>query len=222
MRVYVVLLLLALVANGQAHLLDRLTARLFNVGDDQPWFCHDADCPSFQVDKRVGDYYEIRSYPETKWAGIIEAGSKFELAISKGFASLYRYFDGANDQSKKMPMTEPVLSRIKPVNGFRTSETNYTISFYLLDEFQKQDPPKPTNNAIKVFTLPASKIYMTAFGGFATEGAILKTAAGLLEHLKKDKLPVQEDYFYFASYDPPTRIKERHNEVWFLSKAPGS
>ncbi len=31
---------------------------------DAPWFCHDLDCPPYDVVKTFGEDSELRSYPE--------------------------------------------------------------------------------------------------------------------------------------------------------------
>ncbi|KAK9811439.1 hypothetical protein WJX72_003919 [[Myrmecia] bisecta] len=248
MRTAVAFLLLCIVVGApiRANFLDRFASRFLGTAeqpadDDKPWFCHDEDCPPFTVVKKLGDTSEVRKYPQRcnsvsvcalgptlqrkfnhMWTTRLFTCIKFELALAKGYASLYRYFDGGNDQSKKLPATEPVVARIVPVNGFRGSEQNYTIAYYLPTEFQKQDPPKPTNEAIQIFTIPAATVYAAQFGGFATEGSILETAAKLLEQIKGEKVAVHEDFFYFAAYDPPTRMTNRHNEVWFVPKDPGT
>jgi hypothetical protein len=223
MKSAITLLLLCLVAGSGANLLDRFAARFTHqgeaaIGDDKPWFCHDLDCPIFELKETVGDYYEIREYPETRWVSTVESGIKFELALAKGFATLYRYIDGKNEDEKKINMGAPVVTRIKPVNGFRGSEQNYTIAFYLPEEFQKTDPPKPTIEGVEIIQIPGSTVYVAQFGGFATEGSVLSTAAATLEKLKKHKVDVEESFFYFGQYDTPTRIKNRHNEVWFAPK----
>ena len=46
----------------------------------------------------------------------------------------------------------------------------------------------------------------------------LQEAHTLRDQLRKDDVSFIEDTFLFATYDPPTTLTHRHNEVWFMSK----
>lgn len=49
---------------------------------------------------------------------------------------LYSYIDGNNMEGKKIEMTSPVLSQFYPEEGFRQTEKNFTVAFFVPFDFQ--------------------------------------------------------------------------------------
>lgn len=49
---------------------------------------------------------------------------------------LYRYISGNNADNAKISMTTPVITFVKPSEDFKTAEKNYTVAFYLPQQFQ--------------------------------------------------------------------------------------
>ena len=49
---------------------------------------------------------------------------------------LFKYIDGNNVDNKKISMTTPVVTFVHPSHDFKSAEKNYTISFYLPQQFQ--------------------------------------------------------------------------------------
>ena len=49
---------------------------------------------------------------------------------------LYKYISGDNVDNKKISMTTPVITFVKPDEDFKTAEQNYTVAFYLPEQFQ--------------------------------------------------------------------------------------
>jgi len=183
---------------------------------DEPWFCHNLDCPRFEV-KKSTEKWEEREYEEANWVGTHIEGNRFEIAITKAFTRLYKYIDGNNLEEEKINMTAPVAAQFFPEEGFRTAEKNFTVAFFLPFAYQK-DPPKPRDRAIVTHPSPKGTLYVKEFGGFATEQGVLKEAAALASDLEAAGKEVNKEWFYFASYDPPYRVTKRHNEVWMLPK----
>ncbi len=79
--------------------------------------------------------------------------------------------------------------------------------------YLQESAPKPTDANIKVFSTGEKSAYVKSFGGFATESSILSTAKSLSEELKADGIETSTTFF-FALYDGPQRLINRHNEVW--------
>lgn len=49
---------------------------------------------------------------------------------------LYKYISGDNVDNKKISMTTPVITFVKPEDDFKHAEQNYTVAFYLPAQFQ--------------------------------------------------------------------------------------
>ncbi len=49
---------------------------------------------------------------------------------------LFKYISGNNVDNAKISMTTPVVTFVKPSADFKTAEKNYTVAFYLPQQFQ--------------------------------------------------------------------------------------
>ncbi len=49
---------------------------------------------------------------------------------------LFRYISGNNVDNAKMDMTSPVIIFERSTDGFKSAEKNYTVAFYLPQQFQ--------------------------------------------------------------------------------------
>jgi len=114
------------------------SARLISVDDlnlpglsDAPDFCHGLECPPFKLLKNTSNY-QLRQYEGAKFVGTTIEGSNFEVAITKAFARLYKYISGDNVDNKKISMTTPVITFIKPDEEFKTAEQTTLLPFTCL------------------------------------------------------------------------------------------
>lgn len=196
----------------------RLTQESFETtmfDSKAPAFCHGLDCPEFKLKKNTS-LYEVREYKGADWVATSFVDSHFGTAIARGFARLFEYISGANEDSKKIKMTAPVATMIQLGDDMKPTG-NYSVAFYLPKDFQGR-APAPTGSDVKVYTTKTRTAYVSSFGGFATESKVLDEAALLGKALVADKIDVLTRGFFFASYDPPYRITGRHNEVWLFSE----
>lgn len=83
---------------------------------------------------------------------------------------------------------------------------------------QGQEPPTPASEDVDICHTDGAKCYSNDFGGFALEGTILTQAAQLRDALRADGVNFDDTSILFFSYDPPTRLSGRHNEVVFCEK----
>lgn len=184
---------------------------------EAPWFCHDLDCPQFTLVKNMTDMgIEHRRYDSGKWASTVVTSTSYEKAVATGFWRLFKYISGANEESKKIPMTAPVITRVQPSQG-PFCEDNFTISFFVPFDFQA-DTPAPSDETVFLQELPATDVYVASFAGFATGGIYLDKAAEVVKALEDAGEGIRTDYFYTAGYDSPFRLRNRHNEVWILAE----
>lgn len=183
-----------------------------------PWFCHDLECPPFNGTQATN--YSIRTYPSSRWASTSVASTDFTKATSTGFYRLFNYIDGQNVEKKKIPMTAPVLNKVQASQG-PFCNSNFTISFYMPFLYQpwyekREQPPTPSSSDVFVQDYGTLRVAVLEFSGFVTNDMVTSKAAELAEALKKDQVPFETAFFFYAGYDPPYRIINRHNEVWFV------
>lgn len=181
-----------------------------------PWFCHGIDCPTFTNTSYDG--IEVRSYPAAYWASTNVSSISFDYAVNAGFSRLFGYISGENDSGGAIDMTVPVLNRVEPGAGPNCNST-FTISFFAPVAFQDVGPPNPTSPLVFVETIGPLTVAVSDFGGFASQEVVLAEAAVLEEKVSAAPSIQIDDAGYgnawfFAGYDPPFRVANRHSEVW--------
>jgi hypothetical protein len=181
-----------------------------------PWYYHGLDGPKF-TNKTI-DGIEVRSYGPAYWASTKVEGYDLTSATSTGFNRLFDYISGANSKSVKIDMTTPVLVKVLPGSG-PNCNTTFTVSFFVPYFYQLYGPPAPTNTDVFLEAIGPLNVAVSEFAGFAEQKEIIGKAAALEEEVNEsDDLvldqSVQEGTWYSASYDPPFRLTNRHNEVF--------
>ena len=141
----------------------------------------------------------------------------YAIAAPIGFRRLFHYIDGGNEEGIKIPMTSPVVTEIDPSKG-PFCKSNFTISFFVPHEFHSS-PPRPSDDAVYIDCMPSTVFYVAESGGFKMDDfSVSRMAKELQDHLDEDDARYKNDTFYFAGYDPPFRLKRRHNEVWLQAE----
>merc|ERR1711907_566056 len=189
-------------------------------GFKAPWFCHGIDCPVFKVlnanNETTASLWEEREYPSQEWTETYVSGMDLDKAESAGFMRLFNYIQGANAAKNKIDMTAPVLNYITPGEG-PFCEDHFNISFFVPFDLQGK-APKPTSPDVYSVQRPPMHVYVTSFGGYADADKLQSAAADLAGNLAMHDISFDQEHFYFAGYDSPFRVLDRHNEVWFLAK----
>ena len=206
----------------QLFLLLALSVTLFNVALSSgewvsPWYCHDLDCPPFS-NTTVDGGIQVRAYKDLIWASTDVMETNINRAGSIGFDRLFAYISGENELNIAIDMTSPVLNRIVPGAGPNCNST-FTVSFFAPYDYQTATgPPKPTNPDVYLQTIPPLYVAVSEFGGYASNDEIIARTAALEKQVSTSSdIAVDTtvgDSWYYASYDPPFRISNRHNEVW--------
>lgn len=182
-----------------------------------PWFCHNLDCPKFEVHSKE-EAFEVRQYAAATWVSTDVEAYAYALAANTGFKRLFQYIDGANHAAVKIPMTAPVRTRISASKG-PFCKNNFTVSFFVPFAFQKEGVPKPNNPDIYVEESPAFTAYVAQAGGYVMDDySIARMTKRLTDSLEEAGVPFNTEEFYFAGYDAPFRITGRHNEVWIAAE----
>lgn len=188
---------------------------------NSPSFCQGLECPYFNNTSNEtidGRNVEYRYYPSQLWISTTVVGTDFNEATSTGFQRCFDYISGENANSTKVPMTAPVTVYVTPGAGPYCT-TNFTVSFYVPYDYQVgtgASPPQPTESDVFVNQLPDMKVAVLAFGGFGNQDVVTAKAAELSELLNQEGISYDKNHWWFAGYDSPFQVTDRHNEVWFL------
>ncbi|CEL95892.1 unnamed protein product [Vitrella brassicaformis CCMP3155] len=184
---------------------------------EKPWFCHDIDCPEFEIqtsDEKTN--YEERTYGPTMWVSTKIQTTDWNMVGATGFQRLFGYISGQNDNGTKIEMTAPVLTEVMAGPG-PACGSDFVVSFYISESVA--NPPKPTNPDVYLQKRPPMRVAVTQYGGFTYNYE--KKIVPHIETLTKDIEERGEKYsdpdapvLYVAGYDPPFRFFNRHNEVW--------
>jgi len=126
------------------------------------------------------------------------------------FMRLFGYIQGANDKKEKISMTVPVLT--KKDNTSSSTEMSFFIPFA-----HQANPPRPTASDVYIENMQPLCVYVRSFGGWMWLSGRSNYAA-LKNALRNDGLEnsYSKNYYYTAGYDSPWKIRNRHNEIWFI------
>lgn len=151
--------------------------------------------------------FQIRDYPR-----LTLASTPMQRRGADGsFMKLFRFIQGGNDKSEKIPMTTPVIM---------TGTESGSMSFILPDSVARHGAPIPSNPDVKISPLPPTRYACYRFGGRGNPEQGTAASKKLLawvasRHLTPIGTPL------FAYYNPPwTPGFLRRNEV-LLQLAPG-
>jgi len=201
-----------------ASLLLQLTlVALGNASSIPPAFCKGDPCPEFTLESTEASY-ETRLYKKATWASTtVEGLSRVEIAPFKALKALTRYLKGDNEELEKVAAGKPTTVLVYPKFKFTAVENNFTVA-YFLPEVTEKTAPVPADAKVKVTSSPQdAELYVFQFGGFATTGKILSSAAQLATALEADNVPYDEEKFVFANYNGWSEWVGRHNEIWMSS-----
>ncbi|XP_032815012.1 heme-binding protein 2-like [Petromyzon marinus] len=191
-----------------------LTAAAF-AQEAIPGFCTETtECFKFKV-LCEADTYELRRYEKSVWVATDVESLVYEHASMTGFRKLFKYITGDNDAMQQINMTAPVLIKV-PHGGKFWQKTKYTIHF-MLPSYVAENPPSPFNPEVYFVRMPAMTMYVKSFGGWILT-VTSKIYSGLLSNdLKDKKKNFDNGFHYMASYNRPTKMLNRHNEVWYMA-----
>ncbi|KAL3150622.1 hypothetical protein ABBQ32_000428 [Trebouxia sp. C0010 RCD-2024] len=178
----------------------------------KPWFCHNLDCPTYDLVNRT-DAYETRKYQPGRWVSTHAQGLAYHPSVAVGFQRLFKYISGDNDGKKKIEMTSPVTVQTTPGQG-PACTSDFLVSFFLPYKYQEQ-PPKPVDSNIIFTDVPAVTMYVGQHGGMIGDDKVIAAkTTELLSQLQDDGHEISESLVFTADYDPPYRLQHRHNEIW--------
>ena len=164
---------------------------------------HATEEPAYETAGQI-DNVELRDYAHT-----IQARTAMisDDSSSSSFRRLANYIFGGNDREQTIAMTAPVETQTK---------TDGYMAFTLPSEYTMDQLPAPDDQRVSLHDVPARRIAVLAFGGWATDGRVQDKSRELLEVLRANQVPILGEPF-LNQYNPPwTPPWNRRNEVAVL------
>lgn len=75
-------------------------------------------------------------------------------------------------------------------------------------------PPEPTDPMVYLNEIKSMTVGVISFDGFGEDDVVISKASELNKLLAQTGLYYDRNNWFFAGYDPPFRVNNRHNEVW--------
>jgi hypothetical protein len=184
-------------------------------------FVSNVEKPTYQVTKQIGAI-QHRLYPELLVAEVTVSGERKE-ALNKGFKLIADYIFGNNKTQKEISMTAPVegqnvsqkIAMTAPVDQVGLNTNEWTVRFYMPQEYNLQNIPKPNDNRINVKLEPSKNFVVITFSGFNIDSNLNKNLRLLDSYIDNEELLVYKPH-KFAFYNPPWTLPFlRRNEIMY-------
>lgn len=171
--------------------------------------------PKFAIVLKDGAF-EIRDYTASIVAEVTVTGDQKD-ASGKGFRLLASYIFGANATRQKIAMTAPVTKTATSEKIAMTAPVTliaevgqWFVRFTMPARYTLADLPVPTNNAVTIKAVPASRSAVLRFSGLAGEAKVAAQTKRLMAFVAARGLtPVGPSSI--ARYNPPWTL-------WFLRR----
>ncbi|XP_060570818.1 heme-binding protein 2-like [Ruditapes philippinarum] len=184
------------------------------AGFKTPWFCHDLECPVYQV-VETNSNFETRHYNASVWIATQKSLVNNTRETTRDmFFKLFHYISGNNSAHLKIPMTAPVLKQIGICQG-QNCKADVTEHFMMPFNLQA-NPPTPTETGVFIRRLPEFTVYVRSYGGYGSETITKQNLDTLMKDLQTANKLFKQDHYYTAGYDGPYAFI-RHNEVWIAA-----
>ena len=155
---------------------------------------------------RIGEV-ELREYPELMLATVTGQGD------NSAFRLLFSYISGENRTRKKLSMTAPVITSEKiEMTAPVVSDAN-SFSFVMPLKYKLEEIPEPLDSRIKIQRIPARRLAVIRFKGYARQKSVSEVKSRLLSALEKNGLPTVGEPFLMRYNSPWTPGFMRRNEI---------
>lgn len=174
--------------------------------------------PAFNTVLQEGDF-AVRDYPALTVAEVRVTGDQKE-AVSKGFRLLAGYIFGGNIKQQSIAMTAPVaqtpasekIAMTAPVSQ-TPQDGAWVIRFTMPHSYRLDTLPKPKDPAVQLREIPAHRVAVMKFSGWADQKSFDAKTALLRDFIKAHGLR-SNGPATLAQYNPPwTLWFARRNEV---------
>ena len=188
--------------------------------------------PAYQVLESLGEGMEVRRYAARLAAEVEVAADDAEDGRNAAFRLLFKYITGSNRAQTEIAMTAPVeteaagqetegqeIAMTAPVetvqNGAGTAEKTRT-RFFLPASFTPESAPQPTDDRVRLVTVPAETLAVVRFSGSWSNENFAAEESRLLAALEDTPWRAAAPPVAFR-YDPPWTLSFlRRNEVAVL------
>jgi hypothetical protein len=150
---------------------------------------------------------EIRRYPPLILATVSGQGD------DSAFGHLFRYIAGNNRTNHKIAMTTPVITSERVAMTAPVISDGASMSFVMPPNYTPDTVPEPLDERVRIETVPARKVAVVRFKGYAREKTVEKKTELLLRQVKKANLPTLGAAFLMRYNAPFTPGFMRRNEV---------
>ena len=164
--------------------------------------------------------FEVRSYLEHVFAEVEVTGNA-EQAASAAFQPLFRYISGANESSKSIEMTAPVIQQpsgekldmTAPVIQEKSGTDRWTVSFVLPAGRTLEEFPKPTDSKVSLRSVPEEVAAALRWSGSWTSANVARWTEELHKRIAEAGWKEIGEPRW-ARFDPPMKLPFlRRNEI---------
>jgi hypothetical protein len=136
---------------------------------------------------------EIRKYPKLLLATVTG------LPDNDAFGVLFNYITGSNQSKQKVDMTAPVITSEKIEMTAPVISSERKMSFVMPSRYNLSNIPKPNNPQVIIEDLPAAKLAVLRFKGYAGQKDVGRFKTELMKvlgqnNIKTDGNPVLMRY----------------------------
>ena len=181
-----------------------------------------------------GSYFECRlnvdsssekpKYVCTTGRSKVHKGKTRGVKNEKMFSKLFAYIDGHNNESQKIEMTVPVITKLSVPDHDRAPVTK-TMCFYIPKKFQ-ENPPTPNNPEVFILKIHETVFFVKTFMGLSfTDDTISDSAWITVKETFRQEMEdmdmadkVYQNHFYTAVYDFPMESGNKY-EVMLEEKS---
>ena len=169
-----------------------------------------------------------RLYPSAKYV-CTKCRSKVHKSKTRGvknekmFSKLFAYIDGHNNESQKIEMTVPVITKMS-VSGHVRAPVTKTMCFYIPKKFQ-ENPPTPNNPEVFILKINETVFFVKTFMGLSFTDTISDSVWINVKETFRQEMEdmdmadkVYQNHFYTAVYDFPMNSGSKY-EVMLEEKS---
>jgi hypothetical protein len=177
--------------------------------------------PAFTSVSTDGDF-EVRDYPSLVVAEVKRSGTR-QQGLSAGFGPLARYIFARERGGERIAMTAPVQQRAvaadekiamtAPVTQTSGNADTWIVRFTMPSAYKLDDLPAPSDPAIRLRELPASRVAVVRFSGRTDDALITRQEARLRTWMADQAIAAVGPPVYAYYNDPLTPGFLRRNEI---------